>query len=72
MASVASTHRFRSLDPRLKGEERVTAQKEILEEMKGHMATMAKVLGAGHMLVQAAARFQAQLSVMAGLAGSGL
>jgi hypothetical protein len=61
-------HSFKALPPRLTGAERRQAQQEVLDSLKGHLTAMAQVLGPQHMLVMAAARYHAQIAVMAGLA----
>lgn len=59
--------RFRALDARLPREERVRQQSELLGEMAGSAAALARALGPDHMLALAAARWHSQLSVMAGV-----
>jgi hypothetical protein len=54
------------MDPRLPADERRQQQAALLEEMRRHTQTLAAALGAGHMLVQGAGRYQAQLAVMWG------
>ncbi len=59
--------RIKSLqDSQRPADEREAEQKELLDEVQRHIAAMAGALGSGHMLVQGASRYLAQLATMAG------
>jgi hypothetical protein len=59
-------HRLKALSPRLSSQERAAAVDEGMEQMRRNITGMAGALGTDHLLVSAATRYLAQLSVMMG------
>lgn len=57
---------LKSMSPRLSSTERTAAVDEAMEQMRRSITAMAGALGADHLLVSAATRYMAQLSVMLG------
>lgn len=58
--------RLKSLNPRVSNAERAAAVEEAMQEMRSSITGMAGALGTEHLLVSAASRYLAQLSVMLG------
>jgi signal transduction histidine kinase len=56
----------KALNPRLSGAERTAAVDEAMEQMRRLITGMAGALGTEHLLVSAATRYMAQVSVMLG------
>lgn len=61
-----STYRLKAINPRLSSTERAAAVDAAMQEMRTSITGMAGALGTEHLLVAAATRYLAQLSVMMG------
>jgi signal transduction histidine kinase len=57
---------LKAMNPRLSRDKRTAAVDEAMESMRRSITGMAGALGSEHLLVSAATRYMAQLSVMLG------